>query len=375
MTLAAVLWPASATWGMQDPGAGAGGVPDGGEPFAPMPVQVDPARPAGLPVDAELLARRMARRYGIPEIPWSPERLAAVVPDPAVLALVKDLGSEDPARRDAASSALRDQRIPDEQLWLQLARPASPPGNEAHLRLLDAARSRIVDAPRGALGIQMAGRFGEVDGVTVTGLIPNMPARRVLRPGDRIVELDGQAVNDSNRLSEIVQAHRPGDRIPAVLMRGERDELGRVRGGPDGKPLETRVEVELEVGSRDDLERFGDRMMASPREDAGRERLAAELQRSFPPPIRMVEAARLPGEAPDVDGHPYIVELKEALGPGGGAAVIDPASVLSQRLEHLRGMARAPGLSQSEREWFDAAARRYEELLSGARPPSPPDAP
>lgn len=356
--------------------AAAGGAePGDGEPLAPIPVHVDPARPAAMPPDADLVARRMARRYGLPEIPWSPERLAAVVPDPAVLALVADLGSGDPARRDAASAALRDPRIPDDQLWLQLARPAAPLGNEAHLRLLDAARSRIVDAPRGALGIQMAGRFGEMNGVTVTGLIPNMPARRVLRPGDRIIELDGQAVNDSARLSEVVQAHRPGDRIRAVLMRGERDELGRVRGGPDGRPLETRVEVELEVGSRDDLERFGDRMMASPREDAGRERLASELERSFPPPVRMVEAARLAGEAPDVDGHPYIAELREALRSGDGGAGIDPASVLSQRLEHLRGMARAPGLSQAEREWFDAAARRYEELLTAGRAQGPADAP
>jgi hypothetical protein len=233
-----------------------------------------------------------------------------------------------------------------------------------------------VDAPRGALGIQMAGRFGEADGVTVTGLIPNMPARKVLRAGDRIVELEGQRLADSARLSEIVQAHRPGDRLRAVVMRGERDELGRVRGGPDGRPVEARLEVELEVGSREDLERFGDRMMASPRYDAGREQLAAELLRAFPPPIRTVEAAWLPGERPDVDGHPYIVELKEWLRSAEAASAIDPASVLAQRLDHLRGMARAPGLSRPEREWFEAAARRYEELLAArAAQALPPGAP
>ncbi len=32
--------------------------------------------------------------------------------------------------------------------------------------------------------------------------------------------------------------------------------LGRIKGGPDGKPVETPVEVELELGSREDLDRF-----------------------------------------------------------------------------------------------------------------------
>jgi hypothetical protein len=353
---------------MQAPAPGRAG--DEGEPFAPMALEI--VRPgAGDP-----RMRRAAARLGLVEVPWAPERLAGVVPDPAVAALVADLGGEDPARREAASAALRDPRIPDEQVLLQLARPPSPLGNEAHVRLLDVARARIVDAPRGALGIQMAGRFGEADGVTVTGLIPNMPARKVLRAGDRIVELEGQRLADSARLSEIVQAHRPGDRLRAVVMRGERDELGRVRGGPDGRPVEARLEVELEVGSREDLERFGDRMMASPRYDAGREQLAAELLRAFPPPIRTVEAAWLPGERPDVDGHPYIVELKEWLRSAEAASAIDPASVLAQRLDHLRGMARAPGLSRPEREWFEAAARRYEELLAArAAQALPPGAP
>jgi hypothetical protein len=82
------------------------------------------------------------------------------------------------------------------------------------------------------------------------------------------------------------------------------------------------------------------------------------------------------GERPDVDGHPYIVELKEWLRSAEAASAIDPASVLAQRLDHLRGMARAPGLSRPEREWFEAAARRYEELRAArAAQALPPGAP
>ena len=82
----------------------------------------------------------------------------------------------------------------------------------------------------------MAGRLGDGNGVTVTGLIPNMPARKALRTGDRIVALDGRVVLTSNDLSEIVQMKRPGQRIKVTVMRGERDELGRVRGGEDANP-------------------------------------------------------------------------------------------------------------------------------------------
>ena len=177
-----------------------------------------------------------------------------VVADPAVTALVRALGATDFAQRDAATTALRDAKVPDEQIWIHLQSTPGGLSYEAHARLLDIGYSRIKDAPRGALGIQMAGRMGENDGVTVTALIPNMPAQKVLRPGDRIVELDGKPIQVSQQLSTIVQTKRPGERIALVVMRGQRDAVGRVVGGPDGRPVETRHELEIEVGSRVDLE-------------------------------------------------------------------------------------------------------------------------
>ncbi|MEY4809891.1 MAG: hypothetical protein RI986_229, partial [Planctomycetota bacterium] len=116
--------------------------------------------------------------------PWSAARMNGVVADPAVTAMVRALGATDFAQRDAATTALRDAKVPDEQIWIHLL---STPGGltyEAHARLLDIGYTRIKDAPRGALGIQMAPRMGETDGVTVTALIPNMPAQKVLRAGD-----------------------------------------------------------------------------------------------------------------------------------------------------------------------------------------------
>ena len=297
--------------------------------------------------------------------PWSPARMRGVVADPAVTALVRALGATDFAQRDAATTALRDPKVPDEQIWIHLH---STPGGltyEAHARLLDIGYSRIKDAPRGALGIQMAGgRMGENNGVTVTALIPNMPAQKVLRPGDRIVELDGKPIQESSELSKIVQTKRPGERIPLVVMRGQRDAVGRVVGGPDGRPVETRHELEIEVGSRADLEKFGDGGMDSPIFDAVRNQMLELLLATFPTPVQMMRIERVPGESIAVDSHPDIIQLQGQLarpdGVGLGAGV---RSVLRARLDSLEASARAPGLTDDERAWFQAVAERYRELI------------
>ncbi|MFM9168704.1 MAG: PDZ domain-containing protein, partial [Phycisphaerales bacterium] len=151
-------------------------------------------------------------------LPWRPEALATVVPDPRVDALVDELDADDQAARARASAALLEPAVPEEQVWLRLSRGGL--SAEAHRRLLAVGRSRIVDAPRGALGIQMAGRFASPDGVVITALIPNMPARLVLKPGDRIVLLDGKPIQVDQQLSSIVQTKRPGERIKVVVMRG-----------------------------------------------------------------------------------------------------------------------------------------------------------
>jgi hypothetical protein len=297
--------------------------------------------------------------------PWSAARMNGVVADPAVTALVRDLGATDFAQRDAATTALRDAKVPDEQIWIHLLSTPGGLSYEAHARLLDIGYTRIKDAPRGALGIQMAGgRMGENNGVTVTALIPNMPAQKVLRPGDRIVELDGKPIQVSEQLSTIVQTKRPGERIALVVMRGQRDAAGRVVGGPDGRPVETRHELEIEVGSRADLEKFGDGGMDAPVFDRGRDRMSELLLETFPAPVRMIRMERVPGELIAVDSHPDIIQLQAQLarpdGLGLGAGV---RSVLRARLDSLEASARAPGLTDNERAWFQAVVERYRELI------------
>ena len=296
--------------------------------------------------------------------PWSAARMNGVVADPVVTSMVRALGATDFAQRDAATTALRDAKVPDEQIWIHLLSTPGGLSYEAHARLLDIGYARIKDAPRGALGIQMAPRMGEIDGVTVTALIPNMPAQKVLRAGDRIVELDGKPIQVSQQLSTIVQTKRPGDRIALVVMRGQRDAAGRVAGGPDGRPVETRHELEIEVGSRADLEKFGDGGMDSPIFDAVRNQMLELLLATFPTPVQMMRIERVPGESIAVDSHPDIIQLQGQLarpdGVGLGAGV---RSVLRARLDSLEASARAPGLTDNERAWFQAVAERYRELI------------
>jgi len=308
--------------------------------------------------------------------PWSPPKLQGVAPDRRVSDLVRALGDPDFATRERATAALLDiQKVPDEQVWIHLSGAAGELPFEAHARLLEVARSRILDAPRGALGIQMAARFADTDGVTVTGLIPNMPAQKVLKPGDRIVQLDGRQITVSQQLSAVVQNKRPGDRIAVVVMRGERDELGRVKGGADGKPVERRIEIEMEVGSRADLEKFGDGGMDTGN-DTTRDRLAERLLLDFPAPVRVMRTERLPGESLDVESHPDIMQLRQQLassdGLGAGAGI---RAVLRARLSALEAAARAPGLDEGERAWFKAVADRYRELIPEELRPESPDAP
>ena len=323
----------------------------------------DPARGGVMLRDAVAARRGGTRLDGAP--PWSPELLAGVVPDPRVTALVAELGSDDFAARERATRALTSPGVPDEQVWVHLARGGLAP--EAHERLLSAGRARIVDAPRGALGIQMAqlpARFGEPEGVTVTALIPNMPAAKAMKAGDRIVELDGIPVRTSSELTSVVQLKRPGQAIDVVVMRGERDAMGRVVGDAEGRAVERRVELRMEVGSREDLDRFGDGRLTALQVDDARTRLAVLLAESFPCEVRAVVAEPVAGESPDVDAHPDVVHLRAQLarleGLGSNPAV---RAVLRARLESLEAASRVPGLDPIERAWFRAVAERYRELL------------
>lgn len=306
-------------------------------------------------------------------VPWTTDRLSGVVADPAVTALVRALDSMDWSQRADATARLLDRTIPDEQIWVHLRIGGLTP--EAHARLLHVGEERLIHAPRGALGIQMAGRFEENDGVVVSGLVPGMPAQKVLKPGDRIVSIEGQRIQVSTQLTSIVQAKRPGERISMIVMRGERDELGRIKGGPDGKPVETRVDLQVELGSREDLDRLGDgnAINDAPMVEAQARLRAQRLAADFPAPVAVPPVQALAGERPDVDSHPDIVRLKETLANAertGFSRGLGP--ILQAQLRQLEAQARVPTLEAAEREWWEAVVERFRELVPPELREQPP---
>ena len=342
-------------------------LPEDRQPIPGKPrVQAVPGQGARLRQDDGRLSRLIGATTAAQEesIPWTADRLAGVVPDPAVTALVRRLSSLEWAERADATARLLDRAIPDEQVWVHLRTGGLPA--EAHARLLHVGQERLVHAPRGALGIQMAARFEENDGVVVTGLVPGMPAQKVLKPGDRIVSIEGQRIQVSTQLTAIVQARRPGDRIAMIVMRGERDELGRVKGGADGKPVETRVELQVELGSREDLDRLGDgnAINDAPAVEAQARLRALRLAEDFPVPVAVLPVQALAGERPDVDSHPDIVRLKETLANAersGFSRGLGP--ILQAQLRQLEAQARVPTLEPAEREWWEAVVERFRELM------------
>ncbi len=77
-------------------------------------------------------------------------------------------------------------------------------------------------------------------GAWVTRVVPDSPADEAgLQEGDIIQQVDGQEVDGKHTLRDLINAHRPGDRIELAVLRGRR---------------ELRVEVELGTRPGDFIE-------------------------------------------------------------------------------------------------------------------------
>ena len=180
----------------------------------------------------------------------------------SALALVKvgDRAREAAARlsdpgfevREAACRALLDRSIGDAEIYALLERGEFD--DEAHSRLLSVAVRRVLEKPRGALGVRMGPSPPPRPGVLVQSTLPGMPAEKVLLAGDVIETLDGKALAESNDLVEGLQQRAPGAEITVTVLRTERDAKGKPLAGPDGKPVERRLEFRIPLGNANDLD-------------------------------------------------------------------------------------------------------------------------
>lgn len=356
----------------QVPGGGPGAAPAGVPPGAPA------AAPAGQQVFQRdrgpiLRGRRVLAPVTTQQpVPWSADLLKDVTVSAAAEAAVTQLDSKDYAQREAGSRVLRSPSVKDEELYVLLGRTSL--STEQRAWVLDIAQQRILFAPRGALGIQMADGMDERDGVAVTGIVKGMPAEGVLQVGDRIIEINSVPIPASYALAEVVQNLRPGDRIKVVVMRGERDERGRIRADPAGGVLEKRTELEMLLGSVAELQEKGDARTGVRAVDGTRERLVSLLRATYPPERVQIERVRKADEPLNPDSHPDIVYLRQMV-ERRSDPTLDPGirGLLNARLSQLEAAAEAPSLPADDRAWLQAVAARFRQLMEEARLRRPSD--
>lgn len=221
---------------------------------------------------------------------WSEEVLASVRISSKVLSLVADLDSHEYAQRQNASERLADPTVTTEEVFAILVR-----GNlsdEQRERLLTVAREKVLGLPRGALGIRMQ-ISGNPDrpGVEVQMLLPGMPAASVLKIGDRIESIDGKPIKTSNDLVDIIQSKAPGDSVKLLVARQQRDERDKPKLDGKGGFIEERVEVEVDLTSASNLDKFEGQFPSQTRSMVLERRLLAlsEAEEKFAPATAKVQ--------------------------------------------------------------------------------------
>jgi hypothetical protein len=187
------------------------------------------------------------------ELPAAAE-LESVQINPDVRDLAKRLDSDSYAEREEATRALMEAAFDRLQIYALLERESLAP--EQRHRLLEVLRHGLINTPRGALGISMPPRRppGEnpID-IEVFGLVPGMPAERVLQLGDRIALVDGAELWEHDDLVRRVQSKRPGDTVRLLVRRPRRDDSGALRRDAQDRPIYDEIEVDLTLGSTEML--------------------------------------------------------------------------------------------------------------------------
>ena len=176
----------------------------------------------------------------------------SAIPD-LVADKVVQLGSGSFEDRENATASLRSMPVADEILMAVLEQGGLD--EEQRNRMLGVLRWRVLHRPRGAVGIRMEPAATGIRGVLVTEVIKDLPAERVLRVGDVILEINGAGLATSSDLISKVQRLQPGDQIRMKVLRpvpaDTPDAPGIVRLDRDRAFQE--VDVEFLLGSYEKL--------------------------------------------------------------------------------------------------------------------------
>lgn len=121
---------------------------------------------------------------------------------------------------------------------------------EQRNRVLRVFTDKLINRPRGALGISMNPRSNPRNyAVEIIGLVSGMPAEKVLRVGDRIRRIDSTVVRQGEDLRWVVQSRMPGDKVLITLDRPKSDQNGLRIFNEKNEVIYELVQVELELGS------------------------------------------------------------------------------------------------------------------------------
>jgi len=354
---------------------------------APPPLPPRPTQQPALPVVQQAVRPRTFP--GVPAVPvpqelvqWrdlpgfaptvesslpTDERLRAVEVSPETQHLVAGLESDEWITREESSQALFEEPFADEQLLALLARGSL--SAEAQHRLLDVVCQRLAMLPRGAIGIQME-LADTAPGARIRSLIDDMPAKRsgLLRPGDRIVALNGRPVTRTRTQFSVIQVERPGQTVRLTIER----DAEPVAVNPD-RPLQDaasseRLEIDLVLGSTDQLDRIDVAGWGGgSRTTQIRGEQVREAMERFRPEVVEVQVARRSGIDPTpIDEHPELREmllLRERV--LSGELQITPAmrGAWFKTLALLEAQSRDPGVSEQVREFHRRVAQRFAELM------------
>lgn len=345
--------------------------------------QLDPPKPAVPPVPVPMELRQ---RIATPTQQAMEEQVAAAaaLPNDDVLVartvrpltteLIGQLASPRYAERRAASERLQSAEVPLDDLLTTLAKGGLTP--EQHHRVLSIAFDRIVNAPRGALGIQMNPARPGDGGVRVTRIIPGFPAEKFLEVDDMIVAIDGRAVRDVTDLRMIVQGQPPGTEVRVEAIRAERDARGKPKVDAAGAAITRRIDVRVPLGSKRELDNAEPTNAAfeiNPLDTARQEQGRAILRRFAPQQrsVRLPDDAKLEADfaSRDIEQHEYVnrlrIEVIDAKNQQRGV----PAHTVGwfrAQIRTLRVMAADPAISDAERQWHGRVADRLEAMLASA---------
>ena len=347
--------------------------PDVRLPAVPVPVELRQRPDLGNAPQPNQQATQGGQGPAVPSLPSEETLRARTVGEPAAT-LIAQLASTAYAERRSASERLLSTEVPIEDLLAALAKAELSP--EQHHRLLAIAFDRIVNAPRGALGIQMnPARAGE-GGVRITRVIPGFPAEKHLQVDDLVVAIDGRAVRDVSDLRMIVQGQPPGTAVRVEAIRAERDERGKPKLDGAGAPMTKRIDVRVPLGSKRELDNaepanagFGIDPLDTARQEVGR-----ALLRRFPAKVlnvRLPDDAKVEADfaARDVEQHEYVDRLRRELLDARNQQRPVAAHTLGwfrAQMRTMRTMSEDSMLSDAERGWHARVAKRLEEMIESA---------